>query len=138
MLKKLTRTSMIYMILGLIFGLFDREFTKIYNYTDYTQLGVLHTHTLILGMFFFLIVLILEHLFSLSSHRFYKYFNLFYQSGLGLSLLIMLIHGSIIVMGMDSSPMLSGIAGIGHILLTIGLGFFFKILLDCVSTATAK
>lgn len=132
MQHKLARTSMIYMILGLAFGLFDREFARIYNFTGYTQLGVLHTHTLILGMFFFLIVLILEHQFKLSAHRHYKKFIMFYQSGLGLSLLIMLIHGSMIVMGMESSAMMSGIAGIGHILLTIGLGFFFKVLMDSV------
>ncbi len=37
-----------------------------------------------------------------------------------------------IVMGMESSAMMSGIAGIGHILLTIGLGFFFKVLIDSI------
>lgn len=44
MQHKLARTSMIYMILGLAFGLFDREFARIYDFTGYTQLGVLHTH----------------------------------------------------------------------------------------------
>src|SRR5699024_9429945 len=96
--------------------------------------GVLHTHTLILGMFFFLIVLILEHQFKLSAHRHYIKFIMFYQSGLGLSLLIMLIHGSMIVMWMESSTIMSGFSGIGHILLTIGLCFFFKILMDSIKT----
>src|SRR5699024_11698219 len=119
--------SMIYMILGLAFGLFDREFARIYDFTGYTQLGVLHTHTLIVSMIFFLIVLILEHQFKLGAHSHYKKFIMFYQSGLGLSLLIMLIHGSMIVMGMESSAMMSGIAGMGHILLTIYLDFVFKV-----------
>ena len=138
MLQKLTRTSMMYMILGLIFGLYYREFTRFHDFTGKTQISVLHTHALILGMFFFLIVLILEKLFNLSSHKYYKRFNIFYQSGLGITLLIMLIHGSMIVMGYESSAMMSGIAGIGHLLLTIGLGFFFKILFDQVTLTSEK
>ncbi|XJS10861.1 DUF2871 domain-containing protein [Aerococcaceae bacterium WGS1372] len=136
MLKKLTRTSMWYMIIGLFFGVYAREFKRFNDFTGDTQINVLHTHALILGMFFFLIVLLLESQFQLSNHKFYKRFNMFYQSGLGLSLLIMLIHGSMIVLGYESSAMMSGIAGIGHILLTIGLGFFFKILFDQVALAT--
>lgn len=136
MLKKLTRTSMMYMILGLIFGVYSREFKRFTGFTGDTQINVLHTHALILGMFFFLIVLLLEVQFHLSDHKFYKRFNMFYQSGLGLTLLIMLIHGSMIVLGQESSAMMSGIAGIGHILLTIGLGYFFKILFDQVALVT--
>ncbi len=67
-MKKILRTSMIYMILGLSFGVFYREFTKFNNFTEWTQLKVLHTHTLTLGMFFFLILLLFEKNFNLTEH----------------------------------------------------------------------
>src|SRR5699024_1773780 len=115
---------------GLFFRLYARGFKRFNDFNGDTQINVLHTHALILVMFFYLIVLLLEVQFHSSDHKFYKRFNMFYQSGLGITLLIILIHGSMIVLGQESSAMMSGIAGIGHILLTIGLGLFFKILFD--------
>ncbi|MBP2098216.1 DUF2871 domain-containing protein [Enterococcus rivorum] len=131
-MKKMVRTSMSYMILGLIFGVYFREFTKINDFTGVTQLSVLHTHTLILGMFFFLIVLLLEKNFNITQHKNYKKFYMFYNMGLGITLLMMLIHGTMTVLGIDSSAAISGIAGLGHIILTVGLGFLFNVLLGSV------
>lgn len=48
------------MIIGLLFGVYYRELTKWFDFSGKTQLSTLHTHTLVLGMFFFLIVLLLE------------------------------------------------------------------------------
>ena len=129
MMKKLARVSMSYMIIGLAFGVFYREFTKFNDFSGQTQLGVLHTHTLILGMFFFLIVLLLEQNFQLSQHKNFNKFFLFYNIGLGLTLLMLLIHGSMTVLGIEGNAAISGIAGLGHIILTIGLAFFFNVLL---------
>lgn len=52
--------------------------------------------------------------------------------GLGITLLLMLIHGTMTVMGIESSAAISGVAGLGHIIMTIGLGFFFAILFGSV------
>lgn len=131
-MKKLVRTSMTYMIAGLASGLFYREFTKINDFQGKSQLGTLHTHILILGMFFFLIVLLLEKAFKLSEHKHYKKFYALYNSGLGITLLMMLTHGIMTVLGKADSPMIAGIAGLGHIFLTIGLGFFFAALMGQV------
>lgn len=131
-MKKLVRVSMSYMILGLFFGIFYREFTKFNDFTGTTQLSILHTHTLILGMFFFLIVLLLEKNFTLSQHKNYKKFYMFYNMGLGMTVLMMLTHGTMTVLGIASSAAISGIAGLGHIILTIGLGFFFQVLFASV------
>ena len=132
-MKKLVRVSMFYMIFGLLAGVYYREFSKLFDFTGQSQLGVLHTHILVLGMLFFLIVLLLEKSFSLSTHKNYKKFYIIYNSGLGLTLLMMLINGSMTTMGLSISPALSGIAGLGHIILTIGLIYFFNVLLQSVS-----
>ena len=58
-MRKLARTSMTYMIAGLLAGVFYREFGRFNDFTGKSQLNTLHTHILVLGMFFFLIVLLL-------------------------------------------------------------------------------
>lgn len=131
-MKKLARVSMSYMILGLVFGVYYREFTKLNDFTGTTQLSVLHTHTLILGMFFFLIVLLLEKNFQLSNHKNFKKFYIFYNIGVGVTLLMLLVHGTLTVLGHADSAAISGIAGLGHIILTVGLGFFFNVLLGSI------
>ncbi len=68
-MKKLINTAFVYMILGLFFGLFYREYTNILNFTGDTVLSVLHTHTLILGMFFFLIVSLFEQTLKITEHK---------------------------------------------------------------------
>ncbi|MBL1224047.1 DUF2871 domain-containing protein [Enterococcus sp. BWR-S5] len=127
-MKKLVRVSMVYMILGLVFGVYYREFTKLNNFTGNTQLSVMHTHTLILGMFFFLIVLLLEKNFQLSTHKNYKKFYITYNIGLGVTLLMLLVHGTMTVLGYADHAAISGIAGLGHIMLAVGLGYFFNVL----------
>lgn len=132
MVKKLVRVSMSYMIIGLLFGVYYRELTKWFDFSGKTQLSTLHTHTLVLGMFFFLSVLLLEKNFHITAHKWYKRFYITYNIGLGITLLLMLIHGTMTVMGIESSAAISGIAGLGHIIMTIGLGFFFAILFGSV------
>lgn len=131
-MKKLARVSMSYMILGLVFGVYYREFTKFNDFTETTQLSVLHTHTLILGMFFFLIVLLLEKNFQLSQHKNFKKFFIIYNIGLGVTLLMLLVHGTMTVLGYADSAAISGIAGLGHIIITIGLGFFLNVLFGSI------
>lgn len=133
-MHKLAKTSMVYMILGLIFGVYYREFTKFTNFSGKTQLSVLHTHTLVLGMLFFLIVLQLETNFKLSQQKYFQRFYLFFNAGLIITLGMLLLHGTLTVLGYPDSAAISGIAGIGHLLLTIGLGFFFHSLLKALPT----
>lgn len=48
---------------------------------------------------------------------------------------MMLTHGTMTVLGIESSAAISGIAGLGHIILTVGLGFFFQVLLQSVKNS---
>ena len=131
-MKKIARTSMIYMIIGLVFGVYYREFTKLSGFTGETQLSVLHTHTLMLGMFFFLVLLLLEKNFKLSQHKNFQKFFLLYNLGLAVTLLMFLVHGTMTVLGYADHAAISGIAGLGHIIITVGLGFFFNVLLGSI------
>lgn len=129
---KLVRVSRNYLILGLVFGVYYRELTKFKGFTGETMLGVAHTHTLVLGMLFFLLVALFEKNIGLTSHDKFKWFFGIYNGGLLLTLLMMVIHGTMTVFGMTGNAAISGIAGIGHILLAVGLFLFFYILLDNV------
>lgn len=131
-MQKLARASLSYMVIGLISGVYFREMTKLNDFDGWTQLSVVHTHTLILGMFFFLIVLLLEKNFNLTKHKNFKKFYIIYNIGLGVTLLMLLTHGTMTVLGIESSAAISGIAGLGHIILTVGLGFFFQVLLQSI------
>ena len=123
-MKKLFYSASFYMILGLLFGVFYREFTKINDYSGVTQLSTLHTHTLILGMFFFLIVLTLEKVFTLSSNKnFGKWFAFYHVSLLGI-LATMTVRGIYQVKGMELAG-LNHVAGLTHTLYAIAIVWFF-------------
>lgn len=126
-MKKLFYSASFYMILGLLFGVFYREFTKANNFTGITQLATLHTHTLILGMFFFLIVLTLEKVFSLSSNKNFGKWIAFYHISLLGVLATMTIRGIYQVKSMDLVG-LNYIAGLTHTLYAIAIVWFFILL----------
>jgi hypothetical protein len=123
--KKLYYAAIMYAVLGLGFGLFFREYTKAHDFTGFTQLAVMHTHLLALGMLVMLIVLALEKLFELSKTKWFNLFYWHYNGGLLLTVAMMLVIGMRDVAGQASTPMLDGIAGLGHIIITIALVFFF-------------
>lgn len=124
-MRKILIAAEIYMILGVIGGLYYREITKANDFTGDTQLGVVHTHLLALGMLFFLIVLALEKLFDLTSHRLFGWFFWVYNIGLAITVGMLTVHGTLTVLGRSSSEAIAGIAGLGHILLTVGLVLLF-------------
>ncbi|MET8143109.1 DUF2871 domain-containing protein [Sphaerisporangium sp. NPDC005288] len=124
-MKKLYYAAHTYMILGVVSGLYYRELTKMNDFTGDTQLGVVHTHLLALGMLFYLLVLALEKLFTLSASKLFNWSFWVYNAGLALTVLMMIIHGTQTVLGAKTSAAISGIAGLGHIVLTVGLILFF-------------
>lgn len=126
-LKTQLTIAFVYLAAGLISGLFYREFTKINDFPEgqFTQLGVLHTHLLVLGFFFFLIVVCLEKAFALSSTgAVYRWFVVVYNLGVVLTAAMFVWHGSLTVLGKESTAMIAGIAGLGHIAITIGMLLF--------------
>lgn len=126
-MRRLFYASSIYLALGLGSGLFFREFAKAHGFSDstFTQLAVAHTHLLTLGVIVLLIVLLLEKVFTLSASPLFGWFFWTYNAGVVLTAAMLVWHGSLTVLGMPSSAMISGIAGLGHIVLTAGFVLLF-------------
>lgn len=125
MIKRYLNTAILYAILAMIFGVFYREFTKFNHFTGKTNLSLMHTHYFLLGMFFFLFLMLLEQNFGFSSQPNTGKLLVTYQLGLNITALGFLMRGLTQVWGtalsrtMDAS--ISGIAGIGHILMGVSL-----------------
>ncbi len=129
-MRKLFTSAAAYAVVGLVSGLFYREFTRGRGFTGVTQLSILHTHALALGMIVFLVVLALDKVFDLSSpaspsRKLFTLFFWFYQSGLIVTLGAMTVRGVLQVLGQAGSPAISWIAGLGHILLSLGILHLF-------------
>lgn len=126
-MRRLFSAAFAYMLVGVASGLFYREFTKINDFPEgeSTQLGLVHTHLLVLGFVVLLIVLLLEKAFTLSESRLFGWFFWLYNAGLVLTTAMMIWHGSLTVLGQEPSGMIAGIAGLGHILLSAGMILLF-------------
>ena len=123
-LKRYMNASMLYAILAIAGGVFYREFTKFNSFTAKTSLGVVHTHYFLLGMVVFLLLLLLEKNFAFTGAK-TKRLLLTYHIGLNLTAVMLVVRGVTQVLGVtlssSMSAAISGIAGIGHILLGVSL-----------------
>lgn len=83
-------------------------------------------------MTFFIILALMESKLHMSTFKGFKLFNISYNPGLIITLGVFLIRGVTETLGTDISisldKFLSGIGGIGHILLSVGLIAMFIIL----------
>lgn len=123
-MKRYMNSVVLYAIFAMVSGVFYREFIKINGFTAKTTLSVVHTHYFLLGMVFFLLLVILEKNFSFSGKKTGKIL-LSYHIGLNLTAGMLAVRGVLQVLGTQlssgMSASISGIAGIGHILLGISL-----------------
>ena len=101
-----------------------REFTKFNDFTAQTTLKAVHTHYFLLGMVFFLLLLLLERNFSFTSEKTLRVLAA-YHIGLNLTAIMLVVRGVTQVLGITLSSgisaAISGVAGIGHIVLGISL-----------------
>jgi len=124
--SKSFHAAWIYTLLGLAAGLFYRSYTKAKDFDGTTQLAVTHTHLLALGMLMFLVVLALTAVLPIAELKLFTLFFWFYNAGLVVTVAMMVVHGIIQVNGDDGEkPAIAGIAGLGHILITVGLLHLF-------------
>ena len=143
-MKKLYYSAFTYLILALLTGIIWREITKILDVHTNTPLGSVHTHLFALGFMLFLILIIFEKLLSITADSKFTIFFVFYHIGLGLTASCMFVRGltSILVEkgdfilsdGLDSS--ISGMAGMGHMAVTVGLIILMLILKKQLFTAS--
>lgn len=129
-MRKLYYASFAYLVAGVASGLFYREFTKLNGFPEgqFTQLGLAHTHLLTLGVIFPLLFLLLEKAFALSSSKLFDWFFWTWNSGVILTSAMLIWHGSLTVLGLPSSQMIAGVAGMGHMLFTAGFVLVFLML----------
>lgn len=122
MIKRYANLTIVYAIIAMVFGVFYREFTKFNHFAGQTNLSVMHTHYFLLGMFFFLMLMLAEKVFSFSDPKTGKLL-ITYQLGLNITGLGFLMRGLTQVWGTELSSgidaSISGIAGIGHILMSV-------------------
>lgn len=123
--KRYINTAIIYAVTAMVFGVFYREFTKFSDFAGQTNLSVMHTHYFVLGMIFFLLLALLEKSFAFSGQKNTGKVILAYHVGLNITGAGFLIRGltqvwgTALSSGMDAS--ISGVAGIGHIILGVSL-----------------
>lgn len=142
-IQNVSKLSLTFLIMGLVGGVFYREFTKVMGFAGKTQLSLIHVHTLLLGFIgLFLIYIALrlsgEALINEKVNKFSKV----YVTGLTITLMTMIIKGMYQITSMGNNLInikaLEGISGIGHIVLAVGLFLTFKWTIGDFSKATTK
>ena len=140
-MKRYMNLTLLYAVLAMVGGVFYREFTKFNGFTDKTTLGVVHTHYFLLGMVFFLLLLLLEKNFSFTGAKTGRIL-VAYQIGLNLTAVMFVVRGVTQVLGTalssGMSAAISGIAGIGHILLGVSLVLLLVQIRCSVMTAKVR
>lgn len=139
MTKKYASLSLIYAITAMVFGVFYREFTKLNGFSGDTRLSVIHTHYFVLGMLFFLVLMLIEKGFGISSQKNLGRFVFAYNIGINITGAAFFARGLTQVLqselskGADAS--ISGVAGIGHVIMGVSL---ILILLKIKKAASEK
>ncbi len=135
MKKRLLNTAFIYGILGLVAGAFYREYTKFIGFSGYTSLAFVHTHLLVLGMLVFLSLTSFSLIGDFTKNKYFKRFYCTYNTGLILTASMIFARGIYEVLKLESKALdasISGLAGIGHIVLLVGLVFLFTSLKEAI------
>ena len=137
-MKRYINVALLYAIFAMVGGVFYREFTKLNGFTGKTTLAVVHTHYFLLGMVFFLLLLLLEKSFSFTGVKTRRVL-VAYHIGLNLTAVMFVVRGVVQVLapvlssGMNAA--ISGIAGIGHILMGVSMALVLVQIRRSVSMA---
>ena len=106
-MKKYLILSLVFVILGLSFGVYYREATKIMAYTGYTTLAVIHPHLIILGGAFNLFMFFFTRKENFPSKVKSNIFFYAYNIGLALMVTMMCVRGSLQVFNVDIKSSIS-------------------------------
>ena len=123
-MKKYANGALVYSILAMVGGVFYREFTKFNGFTGATSLGFVHTHYFALGMIGFLLLLLLEKNLSFTDRSVGRAVAA-YHVGLNVTAGMLVVRGVTQVLDIaltrGASAAISGIAGLGHIVLGVSI-----------------
>lgn len=135
-MKKYIKYALVFLILGIVCGVFYREFTKPYGLAnEYTTLGLAHTHFFVLGVAFVLIFgLVADKLNKHDDKLFRVGFAVYSVGVLGAGIMIavrgildVLVKSEKVVFHVSTgvNGAISGISGIFHAVLGAGLILIF-------------
>ena len=110
-------------------GVFYREFTKVNGFTSFTTLSVVHTHYLMLGMVFFLLLVVVKKNFHFVDNKVLKYL-LFYRIGLNLTVVMLVVRGVVQVLSLNVSSVV--LFGIAHLILGISMVLVLFSIENCI------
>ncbi len=135
-MKKYVKYAAVFLALGLALGVFYREFSKAYGVLNvYTTLGLAHTHFLVLGTAFTLIIGLVDDKLGSRHEKLYKWaFPLYLVGVLGAGLMMtvrgildVLVKSEKIVFTVSdgANGAISGISGMFHAILGVGIVLIF-------------
>lgn len=131
-MKKYFNLSFIYAILAMISGVFYREFTKFNQFTGKTTLSVTHLHFFVLGTIMFLFIALLIERTNLEEKSLFNKFMKLYNIGLPFMVIMFYVRGILQVLNVEltkgMNAAISGVAGIGHILVGVSIIMLFMAL----------
>ncbi len=136
-MKKTVYFSFAYLLFGLVVGLFYHEAAFYMQALDrYSMLKLVHSHSIVLGTIFLLLVTLLIKVFDLEKYKTLRFFLFSYNIGLVITLGFMTVRGIVqlfsIPINNAVNHMIGGFAGIGHIILSVGFYFLFRTLLSAI------
>lgn len=128
-MKKYIKISFLYAVLAMASGVFYREFTKFNDFTAKTALSVTHLHLFVLGTIVLLIIGLLAERSNLEAVKTFRPAMIVYHIGLPFMVTMFHVRGILQVLGSDLSQAadlaVSGVAGIGHVLMATGIVLLF-------------
>ena len=124
-MKKMINYAFVYAIVAMVGGVFYREFTKFNNFYGVTSLGKIHVHLFVLGMVFFLVLALFCNAIKVDETKNFNKAILIYNIGLIWMIVMLVVRGVSEVMlfelSNDVSAAISGLSGLGHIIIAVGL-----------------
>ena len=128
-MKKYIKISFLYAVLAMASGVFYREFTKFNDFTAKTALSVTHLHLFVLGTIVLLIIGLLAERSNLEAVKTFRPAMIVYHIGLPFMVTMFYVRGILQVLGSELSQAadlaVSGVAGIGHVLMATGIVLLF-------------
>lgn len=123
-MKKYASSALIYAILAMVGVVFFREFTKFNGFEGATTLAFVHTHYFALGMIVFLLLVLLENALHITDAKVSRAVTA-YHIGLNATAAMLVVRGVPQVLGIELArgmdAAISGIAGLGHIMLGVSI-----------------
>lgn len=141
-MKKSLNYALCYAVLAMIGGVFYREFTKFNHFEGETALSKVHAHFFMLGMMMYIVIALFSRNYDLYSEKTFKVFRAVYNIGVPLTGIMLGVRGVFEVLGTELSKgvdaAVSGIAGIGHILVGVGIVLLLVSLKKCDNSSNKE